>query len=191
LHREKFPRKTVLLKKGQVCRKLWFVERGFARAYYFKEDKEVTAWFMGDGDFIISVYCVFQQKPSYEVIELLEDASLISISYDDLQRMYSNYSEFSAVWRILTEKYYERRTAVPPADTHCPGTPSVVAASAPDGFSTGFAEADRIVPGHYARNAESAAGHAVNDVLDIRQVFFLFPLRLLSRSTLHSYFGIG
>ena len=61
---------------------------------------------MGDGDFIISVHSFFQQTPSYECIELLEEASLISISFQDLQAMYHRHVEFNVVGRVLTEKYY-------------------------------------------------------------------------------------
>ncbi len=61
---------------------------------------------MQENDLILSVYSFFKQKPSYENIELLEDATLISISYADLQKMYMLFPEFNFFGRVLTENYY-------------------------------------------------------------------------------------
>jgi hypothetical protein len=60
---------------------------------------------MQENDLILSVYSFFKQKPSYESIELLEDATLISISYADLQHMYSLFSEFNFFGRMLAQKH--------------------------------------------------------------------------------------
>lgn len=61
---------------------------------------------MKEGDLIISVESFFQQKPSYESIQVLEDCTLIGIKYDELQEMYSRFPEMNFIARVLTEKYY-------------------------------------------------------------------------------------
>ena len=38
--------KTVLLQPSYVCDHLWFIGEGLARAYYLKEDRDITSWFM-------------------------------------------------------------------------------------------------------------------------------------------------
>jgi CRP-like cAMP-binding protein len=108
LKRQTVEKKTQLLQAGQVCNQLWFINQGLARAYYFKEDKEITSWFMMETDFIISVRSFFGQQRSYEYIEMLEPSELVSITYSDLQELYATYSEFNQVGRILTERYYAR-----------------------------------------------------------------------------------
>lgn len=43
-----YPKKYLLLKEGQVAKKIYFIKEGFARAFYFTKDvKECTSWFMG------------------------------------------------------------------------------------------------------------------------------------------------
>ncbi len=106
LRRQQLPRKTQLLTEGQICDQLYFVEEGLARAYYYHNDEDVTAWFMPENNLILSVRSFFRQEPSYEYIELLEDSTIVTIRHSDLQHLYQQYPEFNYVGRVLTERYY-------------------------------------------------------------------------------------
>lgn len=106
LSEELFPKKSILLKSGQVSHRVYFIKTGFVRAFYYKENSEYTTWFMGDGDIIVSVYSFFSRKPSFENIEVLEDSIMQSISWDQLQYLYKHYPEFNLTGRIITEQYY-------------------------------------------------------------------------------------
>jgi CRP-like cAMP-binding protein len=103
---EQFPKKHLLVSEGQTARRIYFINRGFARAYFYRDDKEFTGWFMGTGDFMISVYSFFTQKPAVENIELLEDSTLVSLTWAQLQNIYADFPEFNYVGRLITEKYY-------------------------------------------------------------------------------------
>ncbi len=97
---------TLLLEADRVCQHVWFIAEGSARAFYYRDDKEITAWFMAQNDFIISVRSFFEQKPSYEYIQTLTDSTLVSISYAQLQHLYRTHPSFNAVGRALVERYY-------------------------------------------------------------------------------------
>ena len=103
---ERFPKKHVLVKEGSTAKRIYFINSGFARAYYYRDGKEFTSWFMGTGDFMISVYSFFTQNPAVENIELLEDTTLISLTWTQLQNVYADFPEFNFVGRLITEKYY-------------------------------------------------------------------------------------
>jgi CRP-like cAMP-binding protein len=103
---EQFPRKTILLKEGQVSHRIYFIKKGFIRAFYHRGNNEFTSWFMGEGDIIVSVYSFFSRMPSFESIEVLEDSTLQSINWDQLQDIYRNYPEFNLTGRLITEQYY-------------------------------------------------------------------------------------
>ncbi|MES2113000.1 MAG: Crp/Fnr family transcriptional regulator [Bacteroidota bacterium] len=105
---EAFPRKTLLLKAGQVSQRIYFIKKGFTRAYYTKGENEFSTWFMGEDEFIISVYSFFSRRPSFESIEVLEDCIVQSINWDQLQAIYKQYPEFNLTGRIITEQYYIR-----------------------------------------------------------------------------------
>ncbi|MGY4538687.1 CRP-like cAMP-binding protein [Mucilaginibacter sp. UYNi724] len=105
---EQFPKKTLLLKAGQVAHRIYFIKKGFVRAFYHKDSSQFTSWFMGTGEIIISVYSFFSRKPSFESIEALEDCSVQSISWEQLQELYKTFPQFNITGRIITEQYYIR-----------------------------------------------------------------------------------
>ena len=99
-------KKGFVLKAGQVCRNIYFIDKGLVRCYYTKGEKEICSWFMKEHDVIISVESFFQQKAAFENIQALEDCCLYYISFGDLQYMYHNFPEMNFIGRALVEKYY-------------------------------------------------------------------------------------
>lgn len=103
---EQFPRNSLLLKSGQVSQRIFFIKKGFIRAFYHKNGNQYTSWFMGEGEIIVSVYSFFSRNPSFENIEVLEDCVVQSINWDELQYLYKNFPEFNLTGRLITELYY-------------------------------------------------------------------------------------
>lgn len=99
-------RKNFLLQEGEICKNISFIEKGLVRCYYNRNGKEVSSWFMREGDLIISVESFFQQRPSFESVQALEDCTLLCLPYKELQFMYKTFYELNFIARVLTEKYY-------------------------------------------------------------------------------------
>ena len=99
-------KKDFLLKEGQVSNYIYFIEKGFIRSYYINNGKEITAWFMGENDFIISVNSFYKREPSYEYIQAIEDSTVHYIHYDELEKLYKDFIEFNIIGRVLTTHYY-------------------------------------------------------------------------------------
>jgi len=106
LRHKEVPKKELLLRAGHICQNIYFIEKGLLRCYYFKNEAEISSWFMLEGDVVVSVESFFYQKVSYESIQALEDSSLYYISYKELQDIYRRFPEFNYVARVMTEKYY-------------------------------------------------------------------------------------
>ncbi|MEM9985334.1 MAG: cyclic nucleotide-binding domain-containing protein, partial [Bacteroidota bacterium] len=64
----------------------YMILKGAAKAYYFKEAKEVCIWFAFEGEFIGSM-ATFQGLPSLETVVLLEDSDLIQIQIKELREL--------------------------------------------------------------------------------------------------------
>lgn len=105
---EYVPKRSLLLKEGQVAQRIYFIKEGFVRSYYYKDGDSFTNWFNGKGDIIISIYRFFARQPSFENIETLEDCVLQSINWDQLQALYRDFPEFNKTGRLITEQYYIR-----------------------------------------------------------------------------------
>lgn len=99
-------KKDYLLKRGQVCEYIYFVEQGLLRCFYEKNDEQITSWFMKEEDVIISVNSFFNQIPSEENIVALERTLIHGIHFKQLQELYIRFIEFNIVGRILTTQYY-------------------------------------------------------------------------------------
>ena len=106
LRKDTFPKKHLLLKEGQVSNYIYFIEKGFIRSYYLRYGKEITSWFMKEGDIIISVNSFYKRLPSYEYIQTIEESTVSFIDYNELHQLYNEFTEFNIVGRRLTEKYY-------------------------------------------------------------------------------------
>ena len=99
-------KKEILLKEGQVCNYIYFIEQGFLRSYYVNEGKEITGWFMKENDIIVSVNSFFKRLPSYENIQAIENSTLHYVHFDELQNIYKDFIEFNIIGRVLAEMYY-------------------------------------------------------------------------------------
>jgi len=102
--------KEYLLRAGEVCKNIYFIRKGLLRCYYLKETKEVSAWFLKEVDTIVSVESFYDQLPSYEFIQALEDCELFYISFDELEEIYGKYLEFNVIGRKLTTHYLKMWT---------------------------------------------------------------------------------
>ena len=100
-------KKEYLLKEGQTCTNLYFIEKGLLRAFYVdSKGEEVTTWFMKEGDFICSVESFYEQTPSFENIIAIEPSTVHYITYHQMQSLYKEFPGYNFHGRVLTEKYH-------------------------------------------------------------------------------------
>jgi CRP-like cAMP-binding protein len=97
-----------LLKDRQICRHLYFLEKGALRGFYNSDGKEITHWFAFENDFVTSFYSFTTGLPAVENIQLLEGSILWSISKEQLAELFNNHHEIERLVRIAYEKYYIR-----------------------------------------------------------------------------------
>ena len=100
------PKNTILIKEGDRCKNLFFMNKGLMRGFYHDEGKEITHWFAKEEEFATSFYSFITNEPSPETIETIEDCELTQITHADLQNLYKNFPETERIGRIITETYY-------------------------------------------------------------------------------------
>lgn len=103
LEKVEYQKGHILIKAGKIERVVYFIEKGIARAYIDKEDREVTFWFGAESDILLSYNSFFLGQPGYENIELLEDSVLYKISNDVLQNLYNTDLQLANWGRKLVE----------------------------------------------------------------------------------------
>ena len=76
----KTKRNTTLLQQGNICDRLYFVNKGCIRVYYLNEQgQERTRYFAFEGSVGTSLAGFISGEPSFELIDTQEDAELLYI----------------------------------------------------------------------------------------------------------------
>lgn len=101
---EKLSKGHFLVKEGLVAHRLYFLEKGTARTYYYHNSKDTTSWIYRENTPFTAWYSFFDRKPSFENVEILEDATVISFTKDNLDSLYQQHSSFNNFGRKMVEQ---------------------------------------------------------------------------------------
>lgn len=102
---EIFSKNDILVGRGEVCPKIWFVHKGILRHYVVEGDKEGTVWFSFPGDLLTEVVSFTEQRPANHNIIAVTDCELLSITYFELQRFYDSEKVWERFGRLTSEQY--------------------------------------------------------------------------------------
>jgi CRP-like cAMP-binding protein len=96
-----------LLVAGEVCRHVYFIISGAVRSY-FVDEKGVEHIFQLrlENSWISDLESFFSQSPSNCYIESIEESTLLRISHDRLESLYTEVPKLERYFRILFQKAY-------------------------------------------------------------------------------------
>lgn len=94
----------MLLNEGRVCHRLYFLETGTARTFYYRDGKDITSWIYPEKIPFTSWSSFLSGSPSFEYIEVLEEASVVSITSAQLESLYEKHPSFERFGRRLVEE---------------------------------------------------------------------------------------
>ena len=106
LKRKEFKAKTQLVREGSIANSLYFIETGLLRTYHLLDGKEINTYFACDKQFIAAFSSFISQKPSFEILEVIEDSIVYELPYNILNELYIASRKFEKLGRILAEKNY-------------------------------------------------------------------------------------
>ena len=109
LEEKKLSKKELIVKHQQPCKNINFVLSGILRAFYMDASgKESTIMFAVSDWWITDMYCFINEKPSMLNIEALEESSILQLSKDNLDKLYSKVPKFERFFRIMMQNAYIR-----------------------------------------------------------------------------------
>ncbi len=106
----KLENKQTLLKEGQVCKEIGFINNGSFRVYYLQDEKEINTHFCFENDFVMDYDSFLQEKPSKYFIQALEDAEIVVFNLRTLQNAYNSSQNWERFGRIMAEYSYKTTT---------------------------------------------------------------------------------
>lgn len=109
LEAKQVAKKAIVLKEGQACKYINFVQSGALRAYYLdKEGKESTIMFAVADWWITDMYCFINKLPAMLYIEAIEDSCIFQLKKEYLDELYDKVPKFERFFRIIMQNAYIR-----------------------------------------------------------------------------------
>jgi CRP-like cAMP-binding protein len=113
LQQKTVSKRTFLLRPGEVCRHIYFVNRGCLRMFYTNRDgQEYNICFYPENWWACDMVSFFKEKPAVNAIQALEDTEVCYLSLPRLEELFASIPKFERFFRILTQNgfdLYQRR----------------------------------------------------------------------------------
>jgi len=103
---EHLPKGYKLHQQGRICHKLFYVEKGLLRTFYYTEEgKDITYRFNDEMTFTSLIDSYYSQKPSFYNIELLEDSVVHSALFADFEKLLVKHTELMIVYNYVLRNF--------------------------------------------------------------------------------------
>jgi CRP-like cAMP-binding protein len=103
-----FDKKVQVIKVGEMENYLNIVARGLVRKYLPVKNKELVVQLATEMHFINAELSFHYRIPSHSVIETIEPTVFISISYDNLQRLFEQFPKAERLGRLMISDLFVR-----------------------------------------------------------------------------------
>jgi CRP-like cAMP-binding protein len=99
------PKKSYLLREGEICRFEGFVTNGLFRVFHIDQNGfEQILYFAIENWWITDIDSFTNERPSQLFIEAIEDSTVLLISKKDKEYAYTNLPQIEKLFRVMTQK---------------------------------------------------------------------------------------
>jgi len=109
LHRlaevEHYKKNQYILEPGQLCHKIWFLQKGLVRKFYLHDGEEITTWIHAENETFTSMPAYAQGKPSEEFLQACEDTVAIGISRQNSEKL-AQYPAFLIFTNVMMQRVF-------------------------------------------------------------------------------------
>ncbi|RXM50547.1 MULTISPECIES: Crp/Fnr family transcriptional regulator [unclassified Chryseobacterium] len=103
---QKYPKKTHLLREGEICQFEGFIKQGCVRTYYLDENGfEVTLLFAVEDWWITDIDSFNNKTPSKIFIEALEDTEIYMLNPETKEELMQKVPKFERAFRLMMQRY--------------------------------------------------------------------------------------
>lgn len=103
VHR-KYAKGEMILTEGEVCREIIYIDRGLAREFYTKNNKDVTEYLAVEGSIMMSIESLFKEQPSHIQIEALEPCVIYALPKKRLEEVALHNVNIQILYRKILEE---------------------------------------------------------------------------------------
>lgn len=99
-----FKKNQLIQPVGHTCKTIYFLQKGIARIFYYKDGVDITEYFAFEGGIVARAESLFAGEPSQKAIEVLEDSKVLAINVPKLYLLYDEFHEIERLFRLIFEK---------------------------------------------------------------------------------------
>jgi CRP/FNR family transcriptional regulator, anaerobic regulatory protein len=103
---KQFKKKDFLLKEGQICTKVSFINTGAMRLFYNVEGIENTVQFFFADSWYTDYASFLTGQATLENLQALEACEVIQFKKEDLYKLFNQYPIFDRVGRVMAENAF-------------------------------------------------------------------------------------
>lgn len=100
----KFAKGEVILKDGEICRSILYIEKGMLRQFYYKYGKEVTEYIATEGFIVMCIESLFREEPTRLQIEALEPTIIYELPKKRLEEVALHCVNIQILYRKILEE---------------------------------------------------------------------------------------
>ncbi len=99
------PRRTIMLREGEVCKFEGFIKKGCVRIYYVNENGcEVTLSFAVEDCWVSDVGSFYEKTPSIFSIETIEDTEMYVFTLEAKEKLLAKIPKLERTFRLLVQR---------------------------------------------------------------------------------------
>jgi CRP-like cAMP-binding protein len=93
-----------ILSEGEVCRNIYYIDRGLVRQFYYKHGKEVTEHLAEDHSIFMCIESLFREEPTKLQVEALEPCVIYALPKIELERVALHNVNIQILYRKILEE---------------------------------------------------------------------------------------
>ena len=101
---KKYAKGEMILKEGEVCEAIYYIDKGLIRQFYYKNDKELTEHIGADGEIFMCIESLFKEEPTKLQVEALEPTIVYLIPKHRLEQVALHNVNIQMLYRKIWEE---------------------------------------------------------------------------------------
>lgn len=99
-----FSKGQIILKEGEVCKHIYYIEHGLIRQFYFKNEKQITEHLGEDRSIFMCIESLFKEEPTRLQVEALEPTTIYAIPKIRLEQVAIHNVNIQILYRKILEE---------------------------------------------------------------------------------------
>ncbi len=100
----RFSKNEMILSEGDVCKYIYYIDKGLTRQFYYKNEKEVTEYMAYDHTIVLRIESLFRGIPTRLQIQALENTEIYGLPRHELDMAAVRSANIGMMYRKILEE---------------------------------------------------------------------------------------